>query len=276
MNSLIIGENVAKFARSPRIWNALYKLFDIDSQMIPIDCSRDELIKRMYIIQSEKEFSSGLIASPLKDSPYWFQNQCTENVIQSRSANFFQFSPTGKIGVKNFDGPAAIESLIRTSNLNEMKRFLIYGTGPVARNIKVELMSALNVSESEICFVSRNLNIEHLSNRYISDENVISIENFYTADNNFDVLINCTPLGSPKQNSSPIKWEKLSKHQKKFFYFDVNYGPEVPKGVLGARHFGFQATDGRLMNSIQAAMAFSEANRLDCDLQELLKTIELV
>lgn len=273
MNSIILGKDVTKFARSPKVWNYLYKQFNIDRKMTAKDCTSEDLESTLRKLLNEKVIDCGLIASPLKDNPIWFKQQCSPNVMASKSANYFQLNPYGIIEVMNFDGPAAVKCLLMLNQSHKIKRVVLLGTGPVARNIQVELISELGIREEEIKFVTRRSRIEESKNGTASIDNFVSSQEIY--DTEFDVLINCTPLGSPRQNVSPIDWGRMLKNNRDFFYFDVNYGSTEPQGVAKAREAGINYTDGQLMNSVQAAMAFSKANNLEVPLDDLIEIIRL-
>ena len=144
MNSVILGKDVTKFARSPRVWNFLYKEFQIDAHMTPHDCTSEDIESYLKFFLSEKSVGCGLIASPLKDNPIWFKQECTRNAAESKSANFFQFNSNGMIEVMNFDGPAAVKSLLKLNQSHKNETIVLLGTGPVARNIQVELINELN------------------------------------------------------------------------------------------------------------------------------------
>jgi len=277
MKSVILGRDVFKNARSPKVWNTLYKHFNINDEMVPFDCTADELEKKIFEIRKEQKIECGLIASPLKSNPFWFLQQCSNDVTQSKSANFFRFISDIELEIKNFDGPAAVNFLSRVISFAEIKKILIIGTGPVARNIQQELKGKLDSKEVIIQYLSRRGESELWKNINTSNSiQLLSYEKVYLYNFDYDLVINCTPLGSPNLNFTPIIWENLQLASKNFLYFDVNYGFEIPKGVQIAQNLGIPSMDGRQMNSIQASMAFLYANQLDFNLDELIELIELI
>ena len=61
--SAIFGFNPSKGARSPIIWNQLYKGLGIEGRMIAVDCETEEDFKKKFIkLSSEEDFQGGAIA----------------------------------------------------------------------------------------------------------------------------------------------------------------------------------------------------------------------
>ena len=66
--SVILGLNPSKGARSPKLWNAAYSSFSIDSEMIPIDVTEENFKDLLSILDEDPAFSGGAIAAPHKES----------------------------------------------------------------------------------------------------------------------------------------------------------------------------------------------------------------
>lgn len=275
MKSFIVGDRVSEFARSPKIWNSLYKEFQLDGSMTPLDANvetiRDVLLE---VARIEGKFC-GLIAAPLKDHDIWFSPIRKSMADRARSANYFEFENNSIKYIDNFDGKAAIATI--SSQIHnartKIRHVLLIGTGPVARIIGSELKSFLSL-DSEVLFFTRDSKHNKASliiKEFGKIHTIARLEDLLPLA---DLVINCTPIGSPRYPGSPLSDSQLLCMGTESAYFDVNYGQELPHGVKRTLEMGKNGFDGLEMNKLQAAMAFLFANNLSCDLGEVVRNIE--
>jgi len=277
MKSFILGDRVTEFARSPRIWNALYKEFGIDGSMSPIDAGLETIHEVMLNISRTQSKVCGLIAAPLKDHGIWFNSNSTETVRIARAVNYFE-SENGEISfVENFDGKAAIYTILNhiPEAKSRIKHVSIIGTGPVARIIAAELKSLLEI-DAQIDFFTRSINGPRQRNMMSNPTNTFSFDLFEFKAKMTDLVINCSPIGSPRLPGTPITDFQINSLESSVTYFDVNYGQEIPLGVQLCLNSGRSAFDGTEMNRLQAAMAFLYATKVECKLEDLVKKIESI
>ena len=273
--SAIVGENVTKFARSPSIWNELYKVHDIKGRMDAFDCSSADLPNTVANLIEDTNFHCALIAAPLKSENFWFQYGGSKIVNASNATNFFSVSNNLEITLSNFDGLAAIMSLINKFADFKFRNILLIGTGPVARSIYFELSSLNPKTPKNFSFLTRDTHkiSPHLK-KVLRVVTFIDYSQILSSSFEFDLIINCTPLGSPRSNESPLPLAYFRNLPPKTVYFDVNYGSEDPAGCKIATEAGLLAVTGKEMNSIQAALAFKHANLLDTPIETLVSQIE--
>ena len=275
MKSFIFGERVTEFARSPRIWNALFKEFDLNGSMSPIDADVKTINQAVLNASSTSSKICGLIAAPLKDHMIWFNSFSAETVRIARAANYFECENGELSFVENFDGKAAVQSIL--THMPEAKTTLkhvsIIGTGPVARIIAAELMNLLEI-DAEIVFFSRTLNDIDRKSKISNLNTVYPLEFFEFQTRMTDLVINCSPIGSPRLPGTPITESQIYGLRKNAAYFDVNYGQETPLGVQICLRSGRTAFDGTEMNRLQAAMAFLFATKIQYDLSDVVRRIE--
>ena len=274
MNSVILGDSVTKYAKSPIIWNYLYDYFELKSRMIPIDTSSEDLHNTIDRIRDDISF--GLISSPLKGHPYWKKFKSSENVALSESANFFRIENDGDLYLENFDGGAAVESLERISANPWKKKVAIMGTGPLGRTIAAALMLKSPLENSDITFLSNTARSELMKLKLFNAFNfkVVDRNKFDRLD--FEIIINCTPIGSPRNPGSLLRDGDFAKMSKDTIYFDINYGNPIPAGVeIGKRH-GLLTLDGTQMNMFQATDAFRFANKVELSRDKLIQVIESI
>jgi len=273
--SAIVGENVTKFARSPSIWNELYKVYGIKGRMDAVDCSSLNLPNTVAQLMGDKNFHCALIAAPLKSENFWFQYGGSKIVTASNATNFFSVSKNLDITLSNFDGLAAIMSLMNKFADFEFRDILLIGTGPVARSIYFELSFLPQKTPKSFTFLTRDTRkINPYLKKTLHAVTLIDYSQILNSSFEFDLIINCTPLGSPRSNDSPLPVAYFRNLLPKTVYFDVNYGPEDPAGCKIATEAGLLAVTGKEMNSIQAALAFKHANLLDTPVEILVSQIE--
>ena len=275
MKSFIFGERVTEFARSPRIWNALYKEFDLDGSMSPIDADIKTINEAVLKASSTSSKICGLIAAPLKDHIIWFKAYSAETVRIARAANYFEYE-NGEISfVDNFDGKAAIHSILTQipEAKSTLKHVSIIGTGPVARIIAAELKDLLEV-DAKIVFFSRNFNDINRKSEMSKLSTIYPLEFFEFQTRMTDLVINCSPIGSPRLPGTPITESQIYGLGENTSYFDVNYGQDTPLGVQICLRSGRTAFDGTEMNRLQAALAFLFATKIQYDLSDLVRKIE--
>ena len=65
--SLIIGLNPSKGARSPTLWNKVYKNLKINCKMYPADISKKNLSKFIEEIKKDKNFVGSAVTMPYKE-----------------------------------------------------------------------------------------------------------------------------------------------------------------------------------------------------------------
>ena len=192
----------------------------------------------------------------------------------SESANFFQILPDGDLFLENFDGQAAIESLSEISEKPWEKKIAIMGTGPLGRTVASALMLASPNSRADITFITQtsraNLNNFKLFNNY----DFKFLERSKISHLDFEILINCTPVGSPRNPGSLLNDQDFESFDKDSVYFDINYGSPAPSAVDLARKNGLKCLDGSRMNLIQATDAFRFANKLDVPREQVISLIE--
>lgn len=275
MKSFIFGDRVTEFARSPRIWNALFKEFDLDGSMSPIDADTETIHQALSIASRSSSKICGLIAAPLKDHIIWLNSYTAETARKAKAANYFECE-NGEISfVDNFDGKAAIHSILThiPDAKSTLKHVSIIGTGPVARIIAAELKNLIEI-DPEIVFFSRNLKDINRKSEISNVSTTYSLEFFELQTRMTDLVINCSPIGSPRLPGTPITESQIHRLGNNAAYFDVNYGEETPLGVQIGLRSGRIAFDGTEMNRLQAALAFLYTTKIHCDLNDLVRKIE--
>jgi shikimate 5-dehydrogenase len=250
MFSQIIGSNVFGNAKSPGIWNKLYKNLNIDCEMMAVNKEKHELKNFLKeIIFAHSELKALLIAAPYKE--YMAQLASTMgcqgaenlesiNLIYRKGLDFHATST---------DGFGAIKSLDLDS---KPKTFLILGFGGTSKSIINAVQDQIN--GSTIYVATRNKNPKLNVNEGV---NFIEYNEISSKISNVDILINATVFGNKEfPNESPIS--SLPNHGNDLLALDVNYNDSGTTSFVNiCRGYGYNAKDGSEMNLLQAVYAFS-------------------
>ena len=247
---LIIGKDVERSARSPKLWNAVLAEFESPTKMIPVNLELQSPGDLGEFLNSRRHFLGCSIAFPNKRNSAQFVNYKNSeqgiNVLRKRNSQYEGF---------NFDGLGALFALnkILEGSSIMLKRILILGTGSTGSSF----FSALRTSNSklrdfEILFFSRSKN-ERTNRNFTSD--IIEVQQFIKAWPT--LIINATPLGSASHpESTPLSEETLNLAHHESLVLDFNYnnsGNHFQKLVV-ARNLPYH--DGLNMNLFQAVLSF--------------------
>lgn len=252
----ILGNNVTKNARSPIIWNKISELFHVNSQMIAIDADENNFEIILTRLLKDKNFIGGLLGSPFKSHATLDKfDKSTKSQFASAINCIFLNNDTWKC--TTFDGEAAITSIATKVKFKDFDNIFVLGSGPVARSIYTEILSNRLVDKRNIFIISRK-------NRNESKQSLILQKGYKYLENNIkhkNLIINATPLGSPSNNISPLSYFSFLKMGKESFYFDSNYGAQLPMACKISQQLGIQFVDGSEMNLIQAIKGFIKVHR---------------
>tara|TARA_X000000950_G_scaffold288880_1_gene408066 strand:+ start:1293 stop:2282 length:990 start_codon:yes stop_codon:yes gene_type:complete len=295
--TLIIGSNPSSGARSPILWNKVYKKLHINCRMYPADIYKKNLSKFFVQVKNDKNFIGSSVTIPYKEECLKYLDEIDPGAKKIGSINTIKKRGKKLIGF-NTDYLACKLSLKQFKNKKEI---LILGAGGVGK--------AAIISASEI-FKSAKINIynrtQKKANRIknkLKNNRIKVLKNFKEIFNmkNVDLLINSTSVGfkmwqkkgkgyfnlyyfSPigdlkklnlvksinlnsfyKKNLTNIKKNKFStlnffKENKNCEVFDLIYDPKKTSLINTANQFFKKNINGLTMNLDQAIYAFSIVN----------------
>lgn len=247
---LIIGKDVEKSARSPKLWNAVFAELNSPTRMVPVNLELKKPEDLGSFLRSRNDFLGCAIGFPNKRLSAQFVNYANSesgiNVLRNNGDCYEGF---------NSDGIAAVYALdkILTENQASPERILILGTGSTAESF----YAALRVSNSklrcaEILFYSRSKNERGEKNvSSLEDE----VEQFLKGEP--AVIVNATPLGSASNpNSSPLPEEIIDSATKGSLVLDFNYNnsESLFRSLTLSQNLTY--SDGLTMNLFQAVSSF--------------------
>ncbi|MGB5402406.1 shikimate dehydrogenase family protein [Robiginitalea sp.] len=212
------------------------------------DCSYEIFdlpeIDKFPEILSEKHLSGLNVTIPYKTAICPFLDHLDADAAEIGAVNTIRFTKAGLEGY-NTDLIGFMNSL-RPLLLPTDKAALILGAGGAARAIAFGL-TKLGIHYR---FVSRSPGKEKLSYGEL-DGNVLK---------NFQILINCTPLGTYPQvhAAPPIPYKALTKYH---LLYDLIYNPELTTFLQSGQKAGTRIKNGLEMLHLQAEASWEIWNR---------------
>ena len=233
---------------SPLIHEKLFELSGIsDYSYDLIDIAPEDLPGRIDELKELKGFN---ITIPHKTAIIPFTTELSESALRYNSVNCIS-NNDGKLIGYNTD----CDGFLRSAEVLPLGgKVLLVGCGGVGRMIAIE--AALHGAELTIAVIPQDIKTAQLVMAEIlskcSDANV-RISLVSDVNDNFDLLINATPVGMyPKTENCAVSDELI---EKCLTFFDVIYNPTETLLMKKARALGRTAVGGASMLVYQAVKA---------------------
>ena len=216
----IIGEAPSKGARSPKLWNAVFKSNNLNYSMVPFDVTKDNIIDLLSILSQDIDFIGGAIAVPYKEIvAKWLGNNLTPEAKKIGAVNCLYRDFDGKLKGTNTDGEAALMSYKSIFGSVKGKTVMILGTGGAAKAIAAYFSNNVGL-DGGVKIVGR---LER-GREFSKSINASSVEWSELDDNlsDIDIVINCTTIGYGDQEElSPLTSEQMHKLKNNTVIFDI-------------------------------------------------------
>ena len=85
--ALILGENPSRGARSPKLWNKVYKNFKKNIKMYPADINQAKLSKVIKYLKKNNNFIGGSVTMPYKEEIIRYLDNVDKNSKKIGSVN---------------------------------------------------------------------------------------------------------------------------------------------------------------------------------------------
>jgi shikimate dehydrogenase len=256
----IIGANPSKGARSPLLWNAAYKHYQMDIKMYPFDVLPENLIKLLDYLNEKSEFLGGAIAVPYKEKvSYWLGSKQSIEVAKIGAVNCIARCENGKMWGYNTDGEASIMSFENKFGSVLGKSILILGCGGSAKAVSTYFNKYIGPN-GKITIASRSEVGEIFANKI----NVQWVEwnNIYSLLSQTSIVVNCTPVGhGVESDQSPLSYEDLLLLPRNCIVYDIIYQANPNKLSIYCNDQKLLYLDGSNMNIEQAVIAFCNVNK---------------
>ena len=260
----IIGKNVTKNARSPKLWNKVFENLGMPHRMGSIDLELTNAKHFQSFVSKNPQIKGYAIAYPNK---IYVAELLYPNLPYFLGVNVVRNDLNVLTGM-NTDGDGAIEVLQTDSNINFVSlidefHFFIYGTGSTARSFQNRLLKFGVKSQSIVFITTRNSHEDKIEGSSVRNNDT----DFSEAKKKI-ILVNATPLGSIIfPDEVPFNIERIKQFKDRIqLIFDFNYGVKNSGPALIAQKNSVEYIDGTLMNLYQAAYSFRFATSLEINL----------
>ena len=267
--SFIIGANPSKGARSPLLWNKVYKAQGRRTRMLPLDVEEANLEKLIMVLQKELTCLGGAVAVPYKEKLFAIlSNNCNETIRKIGAINcIFRSNPNDQFfSCTNTDGEGALEPIAKILNDKKPLKIGLVGYGGAGKAIAGFLQKYKD--KHGILLFNRTL-----PNKKFSDEleiNFIDLKELPSKLNEIDILINATSVGSQSNlNEKLIRREYLHKLKNSSLVYDIIYDPPETMLLRDSKEIGLNVINGMEMNLLQAVLAYKHTNNTTLSLKEL-------
>jgi shikimate dehydrogenase len=246
----LLGNDI-QYSQSPQIHNEYYKLNGFDFKYKLFDLQKDEI---KYFIENlnNNNIIGFNVTIPYKEHIINFLNQVMYPANEIGAVNTVvltkdKLSSKNKLIGYNTDYAGFIKSL-QVEGINSLNgSALIIGNGGAAKSVFFALKD-LGIKSIDITGRNREKILEQFSqiDKFIEFNSVINC-------NDYDIIINCTPLGGTKHlEEFTLELENIS--EKNIFY-DLNYLPEKTKFLQQGEKNGAKIVNGKNMLKFQAHFA---------------------
>jgi 3-dehydroquinate dehydratase/shikimate dehydrogenase len=261
----IVGNPVAQ-SLSPFMHNAAYKIHNLNAVYIPFEVKNlDEFIKRFIRKETQEielNFKGFSVTIPHKQTIIKHLDSIDETTKKIGAVNTVKIVD-GKLYGYNTDAQGFIEPLKNSyGDLREAK-VAILGAGGVAR----ASIYSLKKEGAEVVIFARDL----VKAKSLASEFQVELKEFpktKTNFNNFDILVNTTPLGMKGkfENETPLLAAQIKDVK---LVYDLVYNPFETRLLKEAKSVGVPTIGGLAMLAAQGAAQFKIWTGKDAPMKEM-------
>ena len=254
----IIGKEPSKGARSPKLWNKVFKRLNIDAYFYNFDIKDDKSLKRlMEILKNDKSFIGGSVTIPYKETIVKYLDALSPEAEIIGAVNSIRRNNSGQLIGDNTDGKAALNEIKNLQGTMKKKSILLLGLGGAG----IAVATYIANSGAKLSVWNRsNQKTKKFINKMKKKKITIYEEKKINSLKYFDAVINCTSFGFKSNTFSlgkTIIENKLFDNAKKnLVIFDIIYQPLKTQLLKDAQKKGFKNKNGLNMNLLQAVIAF--------------------
>lgn len=268
--SAILGLNPSKGARSPKLWNKVYRKISLNERMIPIDILQKNFKKKFKLLKIDKNFLGGAVTTPYKETTFKALDTIKDKRIKLIGAvNCLYRNKKNKLVGTNTDGEASLEVFkneIKNKKINKLKNFAILGYGGAGKAV-VAYFSSYYKNSKIIVFVRKKRN-KNFKNVYF-----IKFKDFNKHVDKINAIINCTSVGFMNKKS-PLTDFQVSLLKNCSVIFDIIYQPKITKLMAIAKKYNIFTFNGLKMNLEQAVIAFKITNKLNFSSEKIRRLMK--
>lgn len=267
----IIGANPSNGARSPKLWNAMFKHSSLNYSMIPLDVTKDKIVELLDSLNQDRKFIGGAIAVPYKETvAQWLGKNITLEAKKIGAVNCLYRGASGDLYGTNTDGEASLIAFENKFGLIDSKKTLIFGLGGAGKAV-----AAYFSSKSEKVIIATRSEMMYYAKKI--GANWVNWSQIDTLVTKQDVIINCTSIGFGSQESlSPLSKEQVEKLAKSTIIYDIIYQPLETNLLSMSKYQGLSTLNGLSMNLEQAVLAYQYAVDTKSSTEQIRSTMSSI
>ena len=268
----IIGENPSNGARSPKLWNAVFKHSNLNYSMVPMDVSNDKLFELLSSLELDGKFIGGAIAVPYKEViAKWLRETITPEAKKIGAVNCLYRDANGKLQGTNTDGEASLVTFKNKFGSLKSKSVIILGVGGAGKAVASYFAS----NADSVVIISRSKEGKKYANKIHAEWGCLSQIDDYI--DTVDIIVNCTSAGFGDQEmQSPLSEKKIENLKKSTIVFDIIYQPLKTKLLEIADNYDISTLNGLEMNLEQAVLAYQYAVKSNKNLDKIRKIMSQI
>ena len=272
--SVIIGTKPSMGARSPKLWNKVYKYEEKKVRMVPLDVKEEKLKQLFNYLKEDQHCLGGAIAVPYKETIFNLIKDNVEEEIKAIGAvNCFYRSTSGSLTDEftgtNTDGEAALEPIKKQLTENQNLNIGLLGYGGAGKAILAFLLRDFKRNHKVHIFNRSPINVQGFKRCGLYSYYLHDLETYLP---HFDLLINATSVGHVESiDITPIPIKLLAKAKNTMVVYDIIYDPLKTKLLKNSEEIGLSTINGLRMNLIQAVLAYSYTNHTVLAKEEIYK-----
>ena len=242
--------------RAPMIFNRIFTERHIDAVMVPVDIPAEQLAEGIEGLRAFGNFKGAAVTIPHKLNLAALCDELGPGARAAAAVNAVRFTDDGRLLGDNFDGHGFVAGLlgenptdVEPERILQDKTVLIVGAGGAARAI------ALSLAEQPVARIDvtnrthrRAEEAVHLVQNISSGADVFAIQAADIDFQDYDVVINATPLGLLETDEMPLDTDLL---RADCLVCDIIMIPERTRLISAAQRTGRPVHIGRYMLDYQ-------------------------
>ena len=272
--SVIIGKKPSVGARSPKLWNRVYKYEEKKVRMVPLDVEEERIEQLFNYLKKDKHCLGGAVAVPYKETVFnLIKTNVGEEIKTIGAVNCFYRPPSESLiddfTGTNTDGEAALEPIKKQLTESQNLNIGLLGYGGAGKAILAFLLRDFKSKHKIHIFNRSPINIKYSKK---CDLYPYSLNDLGTFLPHFDLIINATSVGHVESTDiTPIPVKLLATAKNTMIVYDIIYDPLKTTLLRNSEERGLRTINGLRMNLIQAVLAYSYTNQTVLTKEEIYK-----
>lgn len=243
---VIIGHPIAQVG-SPRVFNAAFRRLGLPAVLIPVHVQPDGLNALLRGLREMRNLDGIVVTVPHKVAVMDHLDEVQLNGRRVGAVNAIKCRADGTWVGDNFDGLGCVSGLEKAGHSLTGRRVLLVGAGGAGSAV-AHAMADAGVSGMRVSDIDAD-RARRLSERLAAEHAGLDVEVGEADPQDFDVLVNCTPLGTRPDDPLPVAPERITPGS---LVVDVILKPEISPLLEAAAKRDCATQPGRRMLEGQA------------------------